>query len=419
MVVQLAGDDSPLKEQPRRDKLPGSRWGPQRCLWGVTLRPTKSSDLRVRCKSCGRGWLPMVSAHLHRGRCGSWACPRCAPRLGRALGARLETAEDTLTRLDEKFIMATLTLHRSWASAGAAFAYLRSSHAVRRAVQRWWRARGFEGMPHYLAKLELQGDGFPHFHVLIVVPRDLKIRLPWARNGCTPTGGEFDSYWPHGFSNVQRDGVRGSYAAKAALSAYACKAAAGESALETAGLPAKGVHFVQVSQGFWKHLGVSPVSAAACQEFPDEVALNDDGAVEVAGQASAVVGHAPRFDGLLVHRVEACGSWCVVRVEGGMRDESGEYTRDGAFTVYIPERRSLVAGAIVDVVPDENIVWGDDEMTWVEGFRDVSPAVASRLFEFLRDGLGWGSYSDDTDLSDEVRHRLGFDLPAPCSKGTE
>lgn len=323
----------------------------------------------------------MATLHLHRVKCGSWACPVCSRRLGRVLLERLSKASETIAGKGEKFIMASLTVDRAkFESAGAAFQALRRG-AVREAVLSWWRARGLEGDARWLTKLELQEAGWPHWHVLIIVPVDLKIRLPYAPAG---KKGEFDDHWSHGFSNVTRSGNFLDYASKSAFAGYVCKEAGptgAMDALRSSGLPGSGVHFISPSHGFWEYCGVKPPTAADAREFPDEFVEDEP--------ASLPPCEPPTCDAALADRVGGCGLSSVITVEGGMSDESREVgNRSGTFGIRVPYRRGDVGRFMEDYFGSDGCRFFEYEdpsrmPDVVEYVPNVQAADVAKFVEFL------------------------------------
>lgn len=346
----------------------------------------------------------MVRLHLHRICCGSWACPRCARVLGRALCDRLQTGEANLKLLGLQFVLLTLTFDpKRFESPRAALEAAKRGRWVAECLRKWQVRRGLH--VEYLSKWELHESGWPHVHVLLVTPVGLRWKNPRVE------GGEFDEFWLHGFSNVQWESKGGLAAYGSKLAAYATKEAGGDGcdALDASGLPASGFHWVQPSRGFWKLLGVSPVDNRYVGEWGDQ-SMRDD-----AGKPSAVTVKPRRQRwGSHADRVRSCGWSSALVVEGGMRDERPKEDggHGGTFTIELPCKRSALGTALQEYFgryasgtveydgeepPDDMPGYGI-----VAGVRDVVPKELVEFLEQLPADL-----AADVDVA-EVRHRLGW-----------
>ena len=173
---------------------------------------------------------PRVKVTSHN--CKSWACPRCSRVLGRRLGARLR---DRLS--SERVVLITLTVDRGhFPTPLDAYTVIKQTKAIPRGIERFGDAWGFDARGQWFAKMELQESGWPHWHILCIVPPEVHIAFK----------GSFDEFWRWGFSNVQQRGCNIGYATK-----YAVKPAACFDALEASGLPGRGVRWTTAARGFW------------------------------------------------------------------------------------------------------------------------------------------------------------------------
>lgn len=223
-----------------------------------------------------------------RDRCRSWACKSCATVMGGRLSERLRVVVERGAARGLRPILVSLTLNRETWPRGPLSAWhrLRELRAVPRAVKAFCRAQGIPFKGRYLIKMELQRAGWPHWHVLVMVPQSLQL----------PTLGAFDAFWKWGFSNVRHEACAYTYLAK-----YACKEAGpdGTDTLEASGLPGRHVHWLSPSRGFWAEFGLGDFDEAVeCCEHVDEIS-QDDG---VGDETHA-------------ERVDRCRSCTVLQVE--------------------------------------------------------------------------------------------------------
>jgi len=166
--------------------------------------------------------------------CRSWACPRCSGILSQNLGRQLR-----YRFTERRAVMVTLTLDRTkFATPREGYDWVKQQRSIPRSLEAWCNAHGISSKGAWLAKMELQKSGWPHWHVLVEVPPDFLC----ARKG------SFDDFWPHGFSNVRSQGVSVGYLAK-----YTAKGTPEDvtEAVIASGLPAQGVKWVTSSHGFW------------------------------------------------------------------------------------------------------------------------------------------------------------------------
>lgn len=174
-----------------------------------------------------------VEGQVWRDGCGSWACPSCSVVLGAHLQRRLRSRLDGL-----RVVMVTLTVNRTlFASPFAAWDYIKQQRQIPRAVAEFYAAHGLDQAGQWISKMELQAGGWPHWHLLLIVPESLEL----------PKKGAFDDFWRWGFSNVRHKSALGYF------TKYVSKGASVEDLdkLAASGLPAKGVRWVTAARGFW------------------------------------------------------------------------------------------------------------------------------------------------------------------------
>lgn len=237
------------------------------------------------------------SAHLvvHADRCGNWCCPKC----GAARGARLAARLGKRLR-GESVVMLTLTFDRArFASPTDAYERCKAGRWVSRAIGDYAASLAWIGAPEWFCKMELQSGGWPHFHVLLVVPAGCEV----------PRAKSFDDFWDHGFSNVMTRCVRVSYVCK-----YVAKVGSElEERIALSGLPGAGVRWTSCSRGFWG-IGRRALNVCDGDGLPVDAAdLACEGA-SLDGDASFAFGALDdgtavgRLDDSLLLRVRECGS---------------------------------------------------------------------------------------------------------------
>jgi hypothetical protein len=339
----------------------------------------------------------MLRLYVHRVRCGSWACPRCGWLLGRTLCALLAAGEAAIKAKGLRYVLISLTFDpERFVSPRDAMESAKRGRWVAECLRKWQVRRGVH--VEYLSKWELRDSGWPHVHVLLVVPIGLRFKNPKTE------GGEFDDFWLYGFSNVswQDAGKLSAYTSKVA--AYTTKeASSGCEALEASGLSAAGFHWVQPSRGFWKLLGVKPVDTRYVGRSGDEVMRDDEGR---AGDV-VVNPHRVRWASH-AERVASCGASSALVVEGGMSDERSR--ADGGhgstFTVEIGCRRSALGFVVGDDCFDVRlggvVDWANEEKRIVAGRHDVRPTAFLAWLRSLP-----SDWTAGVDLG-EVYRRLGW-----------
>jgi hypothetical protein len=330
--------------------------------------------------------------------------------LGVALCAHLQAAEINLHARRERLVLAGLTIDPSkFDSPGAAIAAVKSKRSIARCFSKWGKRRGIT--PHYLSKLELNLSGWPHWHVLLVVPEGFRFANP--KQGA----GEFDSCWPHGISDVDwRDlGGLAEYGSK--LATYVTKAAGrdGHSALAASGIPASGYHFVQPSHGFWAYCGVDAFDSRQAAEWDDETVCSDAGTI-----VGPTARKGPRW-GSHVERVQSCGGTSALVVRGGMRDERPRELggHGSTFTIELSCTRGILGTALdffsmecgcdVEYVDQGFLPPGQPGYGIVECVKNLRPKDLLRFLDWL-DGdpqLPWAGAAANVDM-DRVRRRLGW-----------
>jgi hypothetical protein len=137
----------------------------------------------------------------------------------------------------ERVIMITLTVDRKrYASPWEAYQSIRRRRVVPRAISAFGARWGLETNGQWFSKLELQRDGWPHWHVLLVVPHELR-----------SSRSAMNEDWGEGFSNVIGT-VSLRYLAK-----YVAKGTTEDlkDTLDASGFPALGVHWTSAARGFW------------------------------------------------------------------------------------------------------------------------------------------------------------------------
>jgi len=134
--------------------------------------------------------------------------------------------------------MITMTIDpKRFANQRAAYDEIKKKRAIPRALESWCNEMGIPNKGQWIAKMELQKSGWPHWHVLLEVPWEFQ---------CAEKG-SFDEHWEFGFSNVRHRHVSVRYLAK-----YVAKGAEDQfDTVEASGLPSQGVKWVTASHGFW------------------------------------------------------------------------------------------------------------------------------------------------------------------------
>lgn len=348
----------------------------------------------------------MLNVHPYRARCGSWCCPKCAPGLGRALCEHLQQAEINLHARGERFVLVGLTIDpKRFDSPLAAMTAVKGKRSIARCFSKWGKRRGIKA--YFLGKLELNQSGWPHWHVLLIVPDGFRFANP--KQGA----GEFDDCWPHGISDVDwRDlGGLAQYGSK--LASYVTKGAGhdGHGALAASGIPATGYHFVQPSHGFWAYCGVDAFDARRSAKWDDEVVASDDGTI-----VGAVGRKGPRW-GSHVERVQTCGATSCLVVSGGMRDERprSDGGHGSTFTIELPCTRGILGTALdfFSMQAECEVVWVDRGYGpppgpgWaiVQEVKNLRPKDLLRFLDFL--AFDFGVSLDGVDRG-WVRRRLGW-----------
>jgi len=162
-------------------------------------------------------------------------------------------------------------------------------------MQSWQLELGCDLRGRWLAKMELQADGWPHYHIIV----DMPDWVEFARKGA------FDDHWSYGFSHVLHRGKL-AYMVK-----YAVKPSACFEALERSGLPTRFVNWITTSHGFWSfhhHCDVDDREDVASEkkEVLDDVSSEDWSTEEALADSEG--GH--------VIRVQACRETCTVLLLG-------------------------------------------------------------------------------------------------------
>jgi hypothetical protein len=304
--------------------------------------------------------------------------------LGRRLKVLLCKARENIMVRGYQFVMASFTVDRKrFESPEVARLAIDGGREVYKAVGAWCQRWGIQSRGRWLKRFELQEGGWPHWHVLVAVPRTMRPFFSMPKRGPdgVPRGGEFDDVWKFGYSNLQvvdaaeRFDSYVSSSPGSRFTRYACKDAGreGPEALERAGLPPLGVHWVSPAKGFWAWCGVEAFDARLLSEpeWPDELQADDDGACGVVverGRRARWVSHADR--------VRSCGLSSYLVVEGGMRDERepGERVgaRGGGFGVRVPLTRKVLGMAA-------------EEYAGLEACKlfDTRPGVDARVVEYF------------------------------------
>lgn len=198
----------------------------------------------------------MISIEPRRCRCGSRACGYCGRKLSDYDLRRLQVRQGLMPS-DWGQILVTLTVNpKGYADPMAALGDERRNHRIARAVKRFGQKWGVDVHGSWRSSLEFQGNGWPHWHVLIDLPLDLVRKLPVPGVGGKQQGA-FDDCWTMGFSNVNKH-PKLDYSSKVAV--YAVKEAVdagedGKEILRRSGLPAHGYKFVTTARGFWTRWG--------------------------------------------------------------------------------------------------------------------------------------------------------------------
>lgn len=259
----------------------------------------------------------MYDAHLNRIGCNHWFCPECS--LSKSIALKQALQKIDLEALGCIALLVTLTLDPKRPEFGGdpakALSLIIRRKAVAKAIGVWLRKRCPEARHRWIRVLELQQSGWPHWHVVIVVPKAFECRLPQKGPDGKPHGGEFDAFWKYGFSNVEVEQQRLGYIAKAA--SYICKGAGGDRPgqtrrkwLETvraSGMCSKGTHVVQACRGFWQAVGVEQPDLDATPPYDDRemVPEQEDVPADVVNPDEPVR--------LLVDRIEMCSTRCCLR----------------------------------------------------------------------------------------------------------
>lgn len=298
-----------------------------------------------------------VTVRPKRCRCSSWACAGCARVMGPVLQTRLDERLATLTAGGHYVaLFVTFTFDRKCPERPTpleAWRFAQRNRSVSRAVKSFASWLGYNPTGLWFAKMELQKGGWPHWHLLVLVP------AASVDAADVPLREFFNAHWKYGFSTTAR-WTAGTY-----LTKYACKdAGSGGDALRESGLPATRVRWISASPGFWgsSEDGEDADVESECAQallWDDEIAFDD-----------AFVGETP--DALHADRVDWCRHNAFLEFE----------TRDGVLAVPFNLPRKALAEYVVERAPSLRSVDRYEQSGVVRSF--VSDDVDAFL-DFLED----------------------------------
>lgn len=293
-----------------------------------------------------------------RCRCSSWACPGCARVMGPLLQERIDQRVEHFTSGGHYVaLFVTFTFDRTgYASPIEAWRFAQRNRSVSRAVKSFASAVGYNASGLWFAKLELQKAGWPHWHLIVMVPAASVPASPALVKRL------FNEHWKYGFSTV-RVWSRGDYLSK--VSSYACKEA-GNEGLRASGLPATRVRWISSSPGFW--------------------GVDDDGVkVDIERECSQLSLWDDEIDFDDVHEGETPDALHADRVDWCRRNAFLEFeSSDGCLAVPINLSRRAMAEYVVERGPAISSVERYEESDVVRSFAcdDVAAFVSFLEDEF-------------------------------------
>lgn len=305
--------------------------------------------------------------------------------MGPVLQARLDERIETLTAGGHYVaLFVTFTLDPSrFESPLDAWKFAQRNRVVSRAVKSQSRSVGYNCTGLWFAKLELHKSGWPHWHLIVLVP------AASVDSAERPLREWFNDHWKYGFSKTLPCPQSGEYFTKVA--SYSCKDAGnsrdGDAALRASGLPATRVRWISASPGFWgtESDDDDDVERECAQAllWDDEIPFDD-----------AFKGETP--DALHADRVE----WC--RRNAFLEFESA----DGVLPVQFNLSRKALAEYVVERAPAIRSVDRYEESGVVRSF--VSDDVDAFL-DFLEDEFCPNILRlDDLDRLRRFLRRPGF-----------